>query len=162
MSKYRPSLVESIAKIVREVLVGMDMYSTEAFDLVMRTGMVESGYQDIEQQPKGPAIGFWQVELGTANSLWYDMLVYRAELRNKVYAVTGIDKRVESGPFKPFNILSNIALQAVLCRLKYRTDPEPIPTSLEEQAEYWVRVYNAGGKGSVEKFLKAVKRFEDG
>jgi len=54
----------------------------------------------------------------------------------------------------------NIALQVTLCRFKYRRDPNPIPKTKEAQAEYWKRVYNGGGKGTIDKYLKAVEWLE--
>ena len=56
--------------------------------------------------------------------------------------------------------MSNIALQAALCRLKYRRDPRAIPKTIDAQARYWKRVYNGGGKGTVEKFVQAVEWLE--
>ena len=54
--------------------------------------------------------------------------------------------------------MSNIALQAVFCRLKYKRDKYPLPKSndLKGQAEYWKRVYNTHlGKGTIKHFMEA-------
>ena len=55
-------------------------------------------------------------------------------------------------------VMSNIALQAVFCRLKYKRDKYPLPLigDLEGQAKYWKRVYNTKlGKGTIEHFMEA-------
>ena len=54
--------------------------------------------------------------------------------------------------------MSNIALQAVFCRLKYKRDKYALPKSsdLEAQAKYWKRVYNTHlGKGTITHFMEA-------
>ena len=54
--------------------------------------------------------------------------------------------------------MSNIALQAAFCRLKYKRDKYALPKSndLKAQAEYWKRVYNTHlGKGTIKHFMEA-------
>lgn len=162
--KYKDPFIESVAEIVTDVLVDLRMYSKEAMELVMRTGAAESGYRSLEQHPTGPGLGFWQIESGPANKVpmltaegtWYNFIVFRSDIRERIHRITGIEK----GPYTRFQLLSNIALQAVLCRLKYWRDPNPIPETLEEQAAYWKSVYNPEGKGTVEKFIAAAKEME--
>jgi len=162
--RFKRTFVNSVGKIVKEVLIGLDMYTEEAFGLVMRTGAVETGYRALEQQPRGPGLGFWQVESGppdrdpllTAEDIWFNYAVFRGNLRERIQNITDIEK----GPWTRSQILRNIALQVVLCRLKYRRDPNPIPKGLEEQAAYWKRIYNPTGKGTVKKFVEAAGRME--
>ena len=61
---YTNPLINSIGKITEHILRGLEMYSQDAFDLVMRTGMQESKFKHLEQLGNGPALGFFQVELG--------------------------------------------------------------------------------------------------
>ena len=158
MRNYKNTLVRSIAKIAEQVLLDLEMYSDDALDLVMRTGAVESDYRNLEQQSKNsPAIGFWQVEQFTADDIWETYLSLREKsLIPQFKKATGIDY----GPWDRHVIMYNIALQIALCRFKYRRDPDPIPKTVEAQAEYWLRVYNGGGKGTIEKFLKTVEWLE--
>ena len=63
------------------------------------------------------------------------------------------------------SVISNMAVQAGLCRLHYRRDKDPIPSwdDLEAQAKYWKRVYNTvEGRGTVEHFIKANQDVEFG
>ena len=58
------------------------------------------------------------------------------------------------------SVMSNLAVQAALCRLHYRRDSKPIPSwdDLEAQGKYWKRVYNTiKGRGTVGHFIKANK-----
>ena len=149
-------MIDSIEEIVDWTLNKLDMYSDDAHALVMRTGFAESGYRALEQDG-GPAIGFWQVEPATMMDTWDNYVIYRPELRNTLYSL-GFDET--EGKHR---MMSNIALQASFCRLKYRRDRHAIPkwTSLEAQARYWKRVYNTKlGKGTVEHFMEACEDYE--
>ena len=42
----------------------------------------------------------------------------------------------------------------MMAREKYLRDEEAIPKLLREQAEYWLRVYNGGGKGTVTHYIE--------
>ena len=158
MREYRNSFIGSVAKIVKQVLVDLEMYSDDAMDLVMRTGAVESGFRELEQQSENsPAVGFWQVEEPTAYDIWDNYLKNRPKSLIPQFLIA---TRVGEGPWPRHVIMYNIALQVALCRLKYRRDPNPIPKTAEAQAEYWLRVYNGGGKGTIDKFLKAIEWLE--
>jgi len=101
----------------------------------------------------GPAIGFFQVELATAEDTIENYLSYRPKYLN-VLKGYGLTNNTE------FCLLSNIALQVAFCRLKYKRDKHAIPDAddIKAQAEYWKRVYNTHlGAGTVEHFLKVNK-----
>ena len=50
----------------------------------------------------------------------------------------------------------------VFCRLKYRRDPNPIPTDINEIAHYWKNVYNTkSGAGTVKHFLSMIEKRKD-
>ena len=78
---------------------------------------------------------------------------YRPEIKKSLESIGLVwnsDKDFE------YSLLSNIAVQAAFCRLKYRRDSKPIPSwdDLEAQAKYWKRVYNTElGKGTVKHFI---------
>ncbi|KKL89957.1 hypothetical protein LCGC14_1909520 [marine sediment metagenome] len=152
---YTDPFINSIAKIVDHILKALDMYSQDAFDLVMRTGMQESKFKHLEQLGDGPAQGFFQVELDTANDIWYNYLVFKESLRDKLRLI------VPMGPWDDFTIMSNIALQVALCRLHYRRFRDPLPFTIDEQAEYYKRFYNTlRGKATVEEFISNAKELE--
>ena len=144
-------LIDDVKEIAEAVLYRLDCYSDDALALVMRTGMAESGYRTLRQMGNGPAIGFFQVELDTAQDTLDNYVAYRQKLKDKLVGL-GLGNDLE------FSLLSNIALQVAFCRLKYRRDKHPIPSwdDLEAQAKYWKRVYNTElGAGTIEHFIKA-------
>ena len=147
------SLIDDVKEIAEEVLYKLDAYSDDALTLVMRTGMAESGYRALRQMGDGPAIGFFQVELDTAQDTLDNYVAYRQKLKDKLVGL-GLGNDLE------FSLLSNIALQVAFCRLKYRRDKDPIPSwdNLEAQAKYWKKVYNTElGAGTVDHFMKVNK-----
>lgn len=152
---YTNPLINSIAKIVDHVLKGLNMYSQDAFELVMRTGMQESKFEHLEQIGGGPGLGFFQTELGMtgAEDAWYNYVVYRDELRDTFSTLN-----IPLGPWDEFTIMSNVALQVALCRIKYRRDSAPIPSTIEDQAVYWKNIYNTHkGAGKPEEFVTSAK-----
>ena len=148
-------MIASIKEIVEGTLYKLDMYSDDALSLIMRTGWAESGYRSLKGATSGnPALGFWQVELATAQDTLDNYVEYRPHIM-KVLTTLGLDEEDLE-----FSLLSNIALQAAFCRLKYRRDSKPIPSwdNMEAQAKYWKRIYNTElGKGTVEHFIECNK-----
>jgi len=53
----------------------------------------------------------------------------------------------------------DLALSILLCRLRYRVDPEPIPKTLEEKADYYKRIYNTSfGSATPQDFINAFNK----
>ena len=155
---YTDPFINSIARIVDRVLEGLDMYSQDAFELVMRTGMQESKFRYLEQIGGGPGLGFFQTEPGMtgAEDAWYNYLVFREGLRGRMKGLS-----IPMGPWDDFTIMSNLALQVSLCRIKYRRISDPIPSTIEEQANYWKRIYNTDqGAGKPEEFVDSARALE--
>ena len=56
----------------------------------------------------------------------------------------------------------DISAGIVFCRVKYRRDPNPIPTDITEIAKYWKRVYNTNsGAGTISHFLEMAEKRKD-
>ena len=145
---------KQIRKIIDWSLKIMGLHSKDAVDLVYKTGNAETGYRHLKQMGGGPAIGFWQVEPATLIDIMDNYVKYRPELEKRL-KLLGFDRRDME-----VRIMSNIALQAVFCRLKYKRDKYALPKSndLEAQAKYWKRVYNTRlGKGTIKHFMEANK-----
>ena len=142
-------------KQIREIIVWslkkMDLYSHQAADLVYKTGMAETGYRHLKQMGGGPAIGFWQVEPATLIDILDNYVKYRPKLLEGLKSLGYSPDDIET------RVMSNIALQVVFCRLKYRRDKYALPLigDLQGQARYWKRVYNTElGKGTIEHFME--------
>ena len=149
-------MINEIKEIVEYALYKVDAYSDDALVLVVRTGMAESGYRALKGYGKGnPAIGFFQIEPGTMNDMIDNYIKYRSHY--KVHLIS-LGMNFEKDTI--MSVMSNIAVQAALCRIHYRRDKHSIPSwdDLEGQAKYWKRVYNTNlGRGTTEHFIKANK-----
>lgn len=155
------SFINSMRWIVQETLTVLDMHNIHAVDLVMRTGAAETGFRELLQKPRGPGVGFWQVENGsinadplfTAEDTWFNFVMRRPDLQSRIGVVCGFPQ----GPWTKLQIAGSIPLQITLCRLKYWRCPDPIPAGLKDQARYYVDVYNAGGAATITKFVAACR-----
>ena len=147
-------MIKEIKEIVEYALYRIDSYSYDAVALVVRTGMAESGYRALKGYGEGnPAIGFWQIEPATMNDMITNYIQYRSHYKKNLISL-GMNFENDT----TLSVMSNMAVQAALCRLHYRRDKDPIPSwdDLEGQASYWKRVYNTvEGRGTVEHFMKA-------
>ena len=148
-------MIQEIKEIVEYSLYKLDCYSDDALALVVRTGMAESGYRALRGYGESnPAIGFWQIEPATLHDMIKNYLMYRTQYTQ---ALKDLGMKFKGDDIE-MSVMSNMAVQAALCRLHYRRDKDPIPSwdNLEGQASYWKRVYNTvEGRGTVEHFMKA-------
>ena len=144
--------------VIRPTLAAIGLNGTAAQQLVLGTAAVESGLTYIRQLGKGPALGLWQMEPATYNSLWKDLLALpnRAGLRHAI---------LELGPYvnhpAPARLISDLALGAAMCRVRYLWDPHPLPAEddLDGLAATWKRAYNTRlGAGTPEHFKRAWQR----
>jgi len=154
-----------VKKLIDDVLWKMGMHSEEAVELVFLTGLVESGYKYISQIGSGIAKSFWQVESATAKDCIDNYLEYRESTFKKCASamqrdLTDLTKMSEE-ELKEL-LWHDISAGIVFCRIKYRRDPNPIPTDIIEIAKYWKRVYNTdSGAGTIEHFLSMAEKRKD-
>ena len=145
-------MIKNIEEIVEEVLYRLGCYSDDALVLVLRTGQAESGYKTLRQYGDGPALSFWQVEPATAKDCIDNYLKFRKDRYDALKSLGFIEDQLE------YSLLSNIAVGAAFCRIKYLRDSKPLPSwdDIDAQAQYWKRVYNTElGKGTIQHFKKA-------
>lgn len=139
--------------IIKPALEAIAAYSPAALSLVFGTACVESNCGEaIRQEPSGPALGIFQMELDTHQDIFENYLSYNPILREKVLKLFCPGMTVEQ------NICCNLMYAAAMCRIHYLRFPGEIPQSIEGQAEYWKKYYNTSkGKGSVAGFIKAYR-----
>ena len=54
------------------------------------------------------------------------------------------------------DLIKDPKLGAIICRLKWKLIPSPIPVGLQAQARYWKVYYNTpSGAGTIDHFIKA-------
>lgn len=74
--------------IVEPALGVLELNTPAAVQLVMATGMAESGYIYIDQidadDRPGPAFGLWQMERTTHDDIWRSFLRFEPQLSSRV------------------------------------------------------------------------------
>jgi hypothetical protein len=123
--------------IIEPALQRMGLYSPEAADLVLFTGLQESGYKYLKQLGTGPALSFWQVEPYTANDIFETYLKFRDELEDAVESFM-FDGTLEE------NLIGSLPFAVAMCRIKYRRSPMPLPSvgNGPGMAHIWKQAYN--------------------
>ena len=130
--------------LIDSTLKEYNLYSPEAAQLVYGTIIQESRRGTfIRQNVKNfditkHAIGIAQIEYNTF--IWL----------KRVF----MSKYPEIAQIKFEELEYNLKYSILFCRLRYRVDKEPIPLTLDGQAEYWKRIYNTKyGKGTAKDYL---------
>lgn len=135
--------------IIRPVLQSLGLWSQAAENLVLGTGLVESGYVWLEQLNDGPAKGFWQMEIATHDDSWENWLCAPGRSRQ----ATALRQMI--GYLSPSAALMiwNLKYAAGMARIKYQRVSAPLPAANDAAAlcAYWKAHYNtAGGAGAVD------------
>ena len=109
--------------IIDPTLRSIGLHSPEAVDLVLFTGLQESGYKYIKQLGTGPALSFWQIEPYTANDIYETYLKFRNDLEDAVDALRYAASLEE-------NLMGSLPFAVAMCRIKYRRSPLALPAVL--------------------------------
>ena len=155
-------LYRDMKEIIEDTLNRVGLYNEQASTMVFNTGLVESKYRALMQYPSKIARSFFQVEPNTAFDIFDNYLKYRKGLWYDVIEACELDDKYknEIPTVQDCERLLTINLAFAICmaRLVYRRVPSPLPKSddVESQAEYWLKHYNAGGKGTIDKFIEVV------
>ncbi len=135
--------------VIEPTLKAIDLYSPEAVDLIVFTGIQESGYKYIKQLGPGPALSFWQVEPNTLHDIYQNYLKFRPELDDL------IKQFLTKGPFEE-QLIWNLAFGVCMCRLVYRRHKMPLPAVGDGpgMAHIWKVAYNTPeGRGTELEFV---------
>ena len=137
--------------IIRPTLKDAGLWSQGAENLLMGTAAVESNMGTyLRQLNAGPALGVYQMEPATHDSLWDHYLRYRRPLREYAESIS------PNKGGRHEQLVYDLRYATFMTRIKYLGDRNPIPggDEFEELAAYWKRVYNTHlGAGTVEDFL---------
>ena len=141
--------------IVKPVLIGINMWSQEAEDLMMGTAAQESLLGKYIKQDHGPALGIFQMEPRTHDDIWTRYLTQNPKVCNDLM----ITCKFANKPTKEM-LVYNLFYAAAMTRVFYRRIPDTIPRTLEGQAEYWKTWYNTPqGAGSTSQYIANYNRF---
>jgi len=145
---------KQLKELVEKTLIAIDLYSTDAVNLILGTIAQESaGGKYLRQLKSGIAIGICQMEPLTFNDNC-EWLETKPDLMKKIQWFCGIDK------FKVTYLEWNLAFSIALCRVYYLRKPEKLPTDINGYARYWKKYYNTYlGAGTEDEFIKNYKKY---
>lgn len=145
---------EQLKELIEETLKEIDLYSSDAVNLLMGTAAQESHLGKYIKQIKGPALGIFQMEPATFGDICNNFLAYKGDLGEKIL------QSCEAMKATPDGLRFNLKLSICFCRLHYLRVPEPLPNSIEGYAKYWKDHYNTYlGAGTEEEFIRNYKKY---
>ena len=150
--------------IIRKVLKKINAWSRGSENLILLTGMVESGYREMVQgdSMRGTARSFWQVEPFTAIDNFRNYLNYsfKKNIKDSIMEVSNIQKVPMTKEGMRWILTTNLAFAICMCRIVYYRVPEGIPNnSIEALGEYWKKHYNTvEGAGTADKFVQRAEQ----
>ena len=158
--------ISQIQQIVRLTLFDLGMHSESAERLIMGTGAVESKFKYLMQVGGSNLARSWfQIEPQTGIDNIINYLVFRKNKCNKIQRTTGCPDELIDMAFKTtveegkmiWTLTTNISFAIAMARIKYWRIPHRLPKAddIEGLGKYWLKYYNAGGKGSMEKWREA-------
>lgn len=171
-------LVNTVLNVFEHKLNGRGWNSPEARDLVLYTMMVESELSYLRQRLSGGRIGIargiGQIEPATARSIINDFVEYRKKVVETIESVCGCNLAYMDDPdeeeYLSDQLMSNLMLNIAFVRIRYRWAKPAIPKRMDYESddfyiaalgEYWVTYYNAGGKGTPEKFVASARKIRE-
>lgn len=157
--KQMQDIRNEIVPLIREVCMALTGHANDnEVALLVGTAAAESSLTHRVQIGGGPARGLWQMEVATGKDIFQNYLHFRPERANKVLEIlitgvpgTSLGLLLTEGV--GYGLEHHDGFACAMARIHYLRDPHPIPDTLEGQAEYWLKVYNRGGKGTVEHYL---------
>ena len=142
-------------------ILGDKRYNSDcAIDLLHGTACVETSYKYLKQLKGGPALGFFQMEPRTFDSVRHYIMDKGNDFANKLsYCI--YNEMYHPFPVRADEMIWNLRLQVVMARMKYWQVKEPIPFTVKAKAEYWKKYYNTFlGQGTVEDYIKKYRKVE--
>jgi hypothetical protein len=140
--------------VVRPALTSINLWTQDAEDLVMGTGMQESRFVYLKQVV-GPALGLWQMEPNTYNDIWRNFILNKPSLASSLSTVT----LMSPGQIPPPDTMTwNLRFAAAMCRIHYYRTPAPVPKDAMEAAVTYKKYYNGPGAATVEGAMPFFKQ----
>lgn len=128
--------------------------SDNVVNMIIETACVESNCGEYIKQINGPACSIFQIEPRTANDIIANFIT------NNKTRIDNFSKLYNRNLTLEQNLCTNLMFAIFMCRMFYLRVKEPIPSTVELRAKYWKKYYNTKkGKGTVEKYIKAVDKF---
>ena len=142
--------------IIRPALSILNMPGVKAEALLLGTAAQESAMgRYLHQLGGGPALGVFQMEPATFRDIWRNYIHFQPDITRRLALHWPMEP-------EPEEMISDLMLAAVMCRLHYRRVLEPLPDHQDvgALAAYWKRYYNTpAGRGVESDFIQSWRRY---
>ena len=160
--------------IIQPVLKALMLNGSDIEDLLVGTCAQESrGGTFLFQEGTNPdlyaslqknilAIGPYQMQPATHDDIWENYLPSHPNLLEWLIEICAIPPQLCLPRKKPPAnfMLYNLYYATAMARIHYRRVPEPVPSTLELQAEYYKKYYNtSGGKATIDEYITNYNNF---
>lgn len=145
------------------------LYSESAVALLLGTIAQESLGGYYLKQIRGPALGIYQIEPATHQSIWENYLKYRPDLKKIVQSFAPARYRIVTGHQTQREVtsvddraLNDPSYATAIARLVYFPAREPLPAEadIEGLGQYWDTHYNKNpSKGFVSEFVENWEKY---
>lgn len=143
--------------IIRPCLDKVGLYAPEAEELLIAIMAHESLGGTYIKQIEGPALGIYQMEKTTHDSIWDNFLVFRHDLAHKI--VLQFNKMRKPSAEEMIHDLFYATLMARIYFLRV-SDALPPANDIDAIWQYYKSFYNTAiGKAKKEDFVKNYKKF---
>jgi hypothetical protein len=154
MNREAMHVLDLVIKPVLKV-TGMDNHN--GMILTCYTGETETHYDALRQVLQsgnyGEAYGWWGMQENAYNQcVKYLNRTDNQNLKKSILAACYLDMMP---PLE--TLIWNVRFACCMARVQYWQEEEPIPDDLEGMAHYYLKYYNRGGKGNVQKFMDDCK-----
>jgi len=153
---------ELVKKVLHEIVIPaldkVGLGGRAAQELVLGTGIQESGLILRKQLFGGPACGLWQMEPVTFRDIWNRYVCKHKSLHESLLHILGSENPNVG------TLIINDHFAAAMCRVLYLRVPAPLPSSgdIVGQAYYWKRYYNTPlGQGRSVEYIAKWHTFVD-
>ena len=139
---------QQFRELIGKTLVRYELESPAAVNLLLGTAAQESAFGTYLRQVKGPALGIFQMEPATFD--W---------MKSKYAEKYDFQNRY------PDDMVWDLRLAILLCRLRYLVVSEPLPPAgdIDALAKYWKKHYNTEkGKGTEAQFIANYRKYVQG
>lgn len=143
--------------IIKPALDGLQMYSSEAEEILVFTCACESLGGTYLKQIKGPALGIYQMEPATYTDIWQNYIKHHGSVVN----LLTLNFQCHNMPL-PERMIYDLKFATVMARLHYRRRKEPLPKANDIDGiwEYYKKYYNTpAGKAEKEPSIKHYQKF---
>lgn len=143
--------------ILVPTLSALQLYSTDAEELLVFTMATESNGGYLLAQVKGPALGVFQMEPNTYTDIWQNYIKNRSALLSLI----AINFEAPRIPL-PERMVYDLKYATVMARIHYLRVKEDLPKAgdLDAMWDYYKKYYNTPlGKAKKEKAIEDYNRY---